>query len=240
MSLYLTRAYLNKTAPVSAINSLLNPDDPNRKLDAHHKLIWTLFPGKDKSRDFLWRSEKSNCFYILSQRIPKNSGLFDSIGFSTKEFTPNLNVGDKLKFILRANATKDKPRSLGEGIPQKSKRVDLVMDKLFRFPGQGSLVECEQSERANKRFEIASDVTQDWILRKGKTSGFTPVSESIICNDYSVRQFTRGKQNKVTLGILDISGMITISDPKLFLESLGKGFGRAKAYGCGLMLIRRA
>ena len=240
MNLYLTRAYLNKTAPVSAINSLLNPEDPNRKLDAHHKLIWTLFPGKDKPRDFLWRSEKSNCFYILSHRIPKNTGLFDSIGFSTKEFTPNLNVGDTLKFILRANATKDKPQSLGDGTSKKSQRVDLVMDKLIRIPGQNSLVDGEKSERANKRFEIAKDVAEDWITRKGKISGFSPVSESIICNDYSVRQFTRGKQNKVTFGILDISGIITISNPKLFLESLGKGFGRAKAYGCGLMLIRRA
>ena len=240
MSLYLTRAYLNKTAPVSAINSLLNPEDPNRKLDAHHKLIWTLFPGKDNSRDFLWRSEKSNCFYILSQRIPKNSGLFDSIGFSTKEFTPNLNGGDKLNFILRANATKDKPQSLGDGTSKKSQRVDLVMDKLFQTPGQKSLVEGGKSGRSNMRFEIAKDVAEDWISRKGKISGFSPVSESIICNDYSVRQFTRGKQNKITFGILEISGIITISDPKLFLESLGKGFGRAKAYGCGLMLIRRA
>ena len=113
------------------------------------------------------------------------------------------------------------------------------MDKLISIPGQNSLVDGEKSERANKRFEIASEVAKDWILRKGNISGFSPVSESIICNDYSVRQFNRGKQNKVTFGILDISGIITISDPKLFLESLGKGFGRAKAYGCGLMLIRR-
>ena len=37
-----------------------------------------------------------------------------------------------------------------------------------------------------------------------------------------------------------MSGEITITDPAAFLSKLPLGFGSAKAFGCGLMLIRRA
>ena len=33
---------------------------------------------------------------------------------------------------------------------------------------------------------------------------------------------------------------LTVSDPDVFLATIVDGFGAAKAYGCGLMLIRRA
>ena len=41
-------------------------------------------------------------------------------------------------------------------------------------------------------------------------------------------------------GVLDLVGTLDITDPAAFVIRLGQGFGRAKAFGCGLMLIRRA
>ncbi|WP_243641924.1 type I-E CRISPR-associated protein Cas6/Cse3/CasE [Rhodovulum steppense] len=41
-------------------------------------------------------------------------------------------------------------------------------------------------------------------------------------------------------GILDLEGRIEVTDPEALLARLARGFGRAKAFGCGLMLIRRA
>jgi CRISPR system Cascade subunit CasE len=40
-------------------------------------------------------------------------------------------------------------------------------------------------------------------------------------------------------GVMDISGVLTIEDPVRFLAAQTAGFGRARAFGCGLMLIRR-
>ncbi|WP_408742481.1 type I-E CRISPR-associated protein Cas6/Cse3/CasE [Acetobacter peroxydans] len=50
----------------------------------------------------------------------------------------------------------------------------------------------------------------------------------------------RAHRNAMKLGILDLSGRIEITDPSLFLTQMAQGFGRAKSFGCGLMLIRRA
>ena len=39
---------------------------------------------------------------------------------------------------------------------------------------------------------------------------------------------------------LDFQGVLTVGDPDSLLPAIARGFGAAKAYGCGLMLIRRA
>ena len=48
------------------------------------------------------------------------------------------------------------------------------------------------------------------------------------------------RQRPLTFSVLDLEGELEVTDPALFLRSLAAGFGRAKAFGCGLMLIRRA
>ena len=44
----------------------------------------------------------------------------------------------------------------------------------------------------------------------------------------------------MSFSTLDFDGILTVNDPAAFLLALSRGFGAAKAYGCGLMLIRRA
>ena len=130
MTPYLTRAVLDREAPAAALAPLLDPPDPDRALDAHHRLIWTLFPGRNAVRDFLWRADGGGRFFILSRREPIQSELFRPL--ETTEFSPRLAPGDRLGFILRANATKDRrvPKT-GYG-RRPHRRVDLVMDALHK------------------------------------------------------------------------------------------------------------
>lgn len=44
----------------------------------------------------------------------------------------------------------------------------------------------------------------------------------------------------MTWSTLDFDGTLTVADPAPLLAAIVRGFGAAKAYGCGLMLIRRA
>ncbi|WP_308340124.1 type I-E CRISPR-associated protein Cas6/Cse3/CasE [Thiolapillus sp.] len=37
-----------------------------------------------------------------------------------------------------------------------------------------------------------------------------------------------------------MQGSLTVTEPDAYLATLKQGLGRAKAFGCGLMLIRRA
>ena len=44
----------------------------------------------------------------------------------------------------------------------------------------------------------------------------------------------------MTIGVLDYEGELEVREPSAFLLAIRDGFGRAKAFGCGLMMIRRA
>ena len=233
---YLTRAVLDKGAGNASLAPLLDPDDPSRALDAHHRLIWTLFPDQDAKRDFLWRADGRGRFYVLSHRRPIQSGLF--LPLSCTEFAPVIAPGDRLSFVLRANATKDRRVRKGDKGRYRNRRVDLVMDELHAIPGQSVLGSKQVSERPALRMEIADRVATRWLAALGARTGFD--LDRVQVEDYSVRKLSRKDGSNVTLGLLDTKGILTVTRPDRFLDALLKGFGRARAFGCGLMLIRRA
>lgn len=222
MTLYLSRLILDRHAPTRAIAPLIDPADASAAAAAHHRLIWTLFgDGRDRARDFLWRAEPGGRFYTLSARPPRANALFSPP--SVKTFEPDLAPGDRLEFSLRANATRDRARAT------KDRRVDLVMDLLHETP---------KVDRAAQRPEAAQKAAEDWMTRIGSTRGFAP--ERTIADRYDTISVGRSRRSGATFGILDLAGVITVTEPGVFLHALAAGFGRAKAWGCGLMMIRRA
>ncbi|MBC6428829.1 MAG: type I-E CRISPR-associated protein Cas6/Cse3/CasE [Cellvibrionales bacterium] len=223
MSLYLSRLRLNRNASAAALLPLLNPPEQEKAADAHHRLMWLVFAdGPERTRDFLWRYDDNGQFMTLSTRPPQPHDLFQTP--ETKEFSPNLHSGDRLEFLLRANATRARKDEQDQW-----KRVDLVMDRLHKI---------SQAERATQRPAIAQEAAQEWLTGLGERSGFTP--NDVIAENYNTLELGRKRRQGATFGILDLRGQLTVTDPALFLPALTKGFGRAKAWGCGLMLIRRA
>ena len=231
MTLYFSRLTLNREAPAAALLPLLNPREPGASADAHHRLIWSVFAdSSERKRDFLWRHDGQGRFYTLSSRPPQSSGLFNPP--ETKVFNPFLRVGDRLQFTLRANATKDRAavsrmeKSARRG---KSRRVDVVMDLLRVAP--------EGGKRAAIRDRTAQAAAEAWMARQGNVRGFEP--RMTVVEGYSTIELGRRRREGATFGILDLTGVLAVTDPDTFLAALAAGFGRAKAWGCGLMLIRR-
>ena len=232
--LYLSRLRLNHDAPAAALSALLDPDDRALALDAHHRLLWTLFSdGRDRRRDFLWRANGRGDFYVLSRRTPSPSELFHPP--ETRPFEPALSPGDRLSFMLRANATRDRTTAQrAKDDRRKDRRVDIVMDALRKIP--------VGEQRSLRRNEIAEEVALAWMTRQGDRNGFS-VNELQLEGYEAVPLLRAGtktpRDRAPRLGIVDVLGDITVTDPNAFLERLAQGFGRAKAFGCGLMLIRR-
>ena len=232
MTLYLSRLTLNRNAPAVALRPLLNPREPGPAAAAHHRLIWSVFADSaERKRDFLWRHDGQGHFYTLSSRPPRSSDLFKPP--ETKIFDPALRVGDRLQFTLWANATKDRAavsRMEKAARSGKSRRVDVVMDLLRAAP--------EGAKRAEIRDCTAQAAAVAWMTRQGAAKGFEP--RVTLVEGYSTIELGRRRRQGATFGILDLTGEIAVTDPDTFLPALGAGFGRAKAWGCGLMLIQRA
>lgn len=227
MTLYLSRLRLRRDPSTRALSALLDPEERGKATDAHHRLIWSAFAdAPDRRRDFLWRAEGKGSFLTLSARPPAPSDLFEPP--EVKDFAPALASGDRLAFRLRANATRtvktDKPRGA---------RVDLVMHALHPMP---------PGARAEARMTAAQEVGAEWFARQGAEAGFAPEPEATV-EDYSVFALpghAGRRKGQPQYGVLDMTGVIRLTDPAAFLRKLAQGFGRARAFGCGLMLIRRA
>ena len=138
MSLYLTRMELSRDPSVTALNALLAPQEGGALRDAQHRLIWSVFAGDpEATRDFLWRAEGQRTFLVQSTRPPAQSPFFGRV--ETRDHAPDLRAGDRLAFLLRANATKDLK---GE----TRRRVDVVMNLLHGLP---------KAERNARRMDLA-------------------------------------------------------------------------------------
>lgn len=251
MTLHLSRLRLSRDPSVEALSALLAPRDPSKAADANHRLIWSAFAGDPaQTRDFLWRAEGKGLFYVLSARPPVASPFFEPP--EVKPFAPDLRPGDRLTFVLRANATRtQKTGQLTVSGKERKVHIDLVMDRLRPIPGQTVLEKGAVSERPALRIRLAQAAAADWLAGQGARHGFTlperptrdGMEPDLTVSDYSVFALPHhvGKRaGQPQFGILDLTGTLEMTDPAAFLDALAHGFGRAKAFGCGLMLIRRA
>ncbi len=257
-TLYLSRARLRtrRGEALASISPLLLSPEPAKSIGRAHRIVWMLFQDRpDVGRDdpawrtgddgFLWRDEGDGRFMILSRKQPTDpNGLFD---LATKPFEPALRIGDRLRFALRANPT---VASKSAGITgktdaqgrQRGKRIDVVMHALTGIPKTDW---TEKTGRAFVRDAIVASAVRDWVTRQGGRHGFAvpPVEDanSLAVANYAQAPVER-RSGKKPAGIstVDITGSLTVDDPVLFLDKLARGFGSAKAFGCGLMLIRRA
>lgn len=224
-TLFLARARLRRDGAVAALARLLVPTEENSRTAAAHRLVWALFAGDPAApRDFLWREEAPGHFLALSPRPPADPDrLFD---LEVKEFAPALASGDRLGFALRANPVIS--RSTGPG--QRGQRHDVVMDALRAIP---------KPERASRRLEVAAQAARAWLTRQGATGGFTPLGEPGV-DGYETLRLPRDGSRPMQFSRLDIEGVLRVDDPDVFVRRLAQGFGRSRAFGCGLMLVRRA
>jgi len=233
-TLYLSRARLRSARGevLSAVAPLLIPDDPRHRAGHAHRILWLLFQDRiDAKRDFLWRDEGNGRYLVQSHRPPVDpNGLFE---LETKPFAPHLEPGDKLSFALRVNpvaARKGDLKPSDRARRTRGKRVDVVMDALRAVP---------KGERAAVRDGIAAKAGEAWLARQGATSGFRLACSPSV-SGYTQIPVERRSGRPAGFSVLDLAGEIEITDPPAFLARLAKGFGSAKAFGNGLMLIRRA
>jgi CRISPR system Cascade subunit CasE len=237
-NLLLSRARLRRDVPAAALWHELAPDDDDRRMQASHRLVWTLFAdAADRTRDFLWREADPGTFFLLSNRAPEDRHNLFEID-PPKEFAPQLRAGDALRFSLRANATVARKPQSATGERTRGKPSDVVMDALYRLP--------KGRERAEARRDAISAAGHAWLSARGAKNGFRLLEvdaqsgASVSCvTGYRVMRLD-DRNERMHIGILDYDGVLVVEDPSRFTDAIAQGFGRAKAFGCGLMLVRRA
>ena len=190
-----------------------------------HQQLWDLFSDHpDRRRDFLFRLESradSPKIYTLSHRLPRRDTPLWRV--EAKPFRPVLEPGDRLRFALRANPT----------VKQNGKRRDVVMVARRRLQDDET-----NHDPLPPRNVLAQDEGQQWLEARAERWGFQP-EDSVQVDGYQLHALP-GKGFKARIATCDFAGFLTVVDPDTFRRHLEQGFGPAKGFGCGLMLLARA
>lgn len=204
----------------------------------NHQLLWKLFPNED-GRPFLFRQEQEHdvpslgeqprgmpLFYVLSQIEPQEvPGL---LSCESKPFAPRLQAGQQLGFRLRANPVVAR-REEGR---KNSRHHDVLMDAKKQARSEGIDDRTAIQERMD-------DAARAWLQDEDRANrnGYRLVAPPQVSG---YRQHTnRRKGKQIRFSAVDFEGILEVTDPERFHQSLAHGIGRSRAFGCGMWMIRR-
>ncbi len=185
-----------------------------------HQALWRVFPeDADKDRDFLYRLDMEHGrprIYMVSARAPKsNAPVWD---VQTRSYAPKLKVGQRLGFSLRANPV----------VARDGKRHDVVMDAKRKLRQSGQPIPPQAV--------LAQEAGQIWLEARQERLGMC--LESVLVEGHQVQNFRKKKGRSIRLATCDFQGVLRVQDPDCLRQVLEKGVGRARAFGCGLLLVR--
>ncbi len=246
--------------------SLIEPDPRHARIAAHermrgayddHRWLWErLFPAAPgTARDFLYRRLDGDAgarYYTVSARAP-------AVGVpgwrvQAKPYEPRLDAGERLAFELRANPVVTRPGSpvlAADGTPlqresgrragapkHRAARHDVVMDAKKRLLAERGLQRWQDWHGDDRPpiVELVHDSCSRWLAGCSLRYGFAVEPQRLRVDAY--RQH-RGKDGVLRFSSVDLAGELKIIDVAAFHEALAIGVGRAKAFGCGLLLVRR-
>lgn len=211
---------------------------------AEHQWLWRFFPATPGSpRDFLFRRRDGEAvpkFYVVSQRPAQApSGAWR---IQSRAYAPAVPAGTRLCFDLRANPV------ITHTVDGKRTRHDVVMEAKKQLLVARGLVRWEdwrpdqrtsdgQPDFRPPMYELVQNTCAAWLEKRAADHGFAVDAESLIVDAY---QQHGGKKGQLRFSTVDFRGELTVSDPERFAQALRNGIGPAKAFGCGLLLVRRA
>lgn len=236
---------------------------------AEHKWLWNFFPSKvDQTRDFIFRRhehEQIPRFYVVSQRPP--AAFSEAWQVQSRDYAPQLLEGQRLIFQLRANPVverqgvpvmdetgQEKLRSSGRHVGEtkcKVVRHDVVMHAKKQllaehgFSNEAKWADWKDDGNKPLLYELVQKSCAAWLDGVAGRNGFEILhtagdkpQRKLQVDSYEQNKARKRDQN-IRFSTVDLSGELLVTNPELFQLMLFKGLGHAKAFGCGLMLVRR-
>lgn len=166
--------------------------------------------------------------YLLSEESISNPA-YKNVAISYL----GLRKGQTVAFSLRANPTKRIAKPSKGDVILKGKRAALLreeaqVDWLVR---KGD----EREKGCPGGFEILAKETQ---VQHDETRQIVHVNTTPEGKQTGYKKDEKG-EHRMTHLTVRFDGLLRITDPDAFRETLIRGIGPAKAFGCGLMLVKR-
>jgi CRISPR system Cascade subunit CasE len=215
---WLTRAELRRDDSAQKALTALLLDAGER--DVGHRLVWSLFADDpDATRDFLYREAEPGRFLIVSARAPSDPKELWSL--QSKPYAPEFTPGQRLGFALRANPAQSvKTPGRDRGV-----RVDAVMHAKTLAPEP---LDSDQVEQA----------ALDWLFAREAHLGVRFDRPCCAAGGYRQVRIGRKGAKPIRHSVVDYEGALEVADPAVLAGAVTQGVGKARAYGCGLLMLR--
>lgn len=187
-----------------------------------HRHVWRLFPdealeprasGEAKRQGFLFRVEHNPTGRPARLLVQSQRAPVVAAGISlvgTREFCPRPVPKQRLGFLLTANPVK-------------------------------TILDAEREAKPGKKSEkcrvplIREENQREWLRRKLALGAEVETAKVLPHPPLYFRKGNRGGK----LVTSTFEGVLRVSDPHVLTVLLENGIGPAKAFGCGLLLVRR-
>ena len=188
-----------------------------------HCALWRLFPGQAREgrtngeearTGFLFRVEENQpgrgaTIIMQSVNPPQTGSEGAKVVRLSNPFDPSLRPGDRLRFLLTANPVK------------------TITDADGRTNAKGEVKKCRVPL-------IREEEQRVWLAHKLNGAAELETLELRTGRPLYFRKKVTGKIVSVTF-----EGLLRVTDGNAFVSLLKNGLGPAKAFGCGLMLVKR-
>ena len=178
--------------------------------------------------------------------ITRNGKKHDVVMDAQRTFLTSLCVELRLQSHLSAAPKKQefKKALLTNGGDALDERLTTLLKNNFRYAER-----LRRSMQLHDKLEwsikaVIDDALEKWMIRQGQKHGFSLAEEDnnqckLQNSAYRWHSIKAGKGIKSGFSSVDFTGNLEITDVEKFTKALFGGVGRAKAFGCGLLLIRR-
>ena len=190
--------------------------------------------------------ERSRRQVANKNKLTKKRVRHDVVMDAQRTFLTSLCAGLNLQSRLPSAPKKQEFKKvlLTHGGHALDGRLTTLLKDDFRYSER-----LRQSMQLHDKLEwsikaVVDDALEKWMIRQGQRHGFLLAKDDN--NQYKLQNSAyRWQSLKAEKGIksgfssVDFVGDLEITDVEKFTKALFGGVGRAKAFGCGLLLIRR-
>lgn len=180
-----------------------------------HRVLWSLFPNMERgtTAPFMYYMESLNLVkgarVLLQSSIMPITHSDSAYVLATKPFAAHFYVGQRLRYLIHANPTK----CISDAQNKPKKR-----------------------NRGKCRVPLIREVEQhDWLKRKLDSAA---IIHAVSIRNHAPVYFRKGSRaGKIVTATF--TGAIEVRDSEQMEIKWKNGIGPAKAFGCGLMLIKQ-
>lgn len=196
-------------------------DDVRNSYDIHRR-IWKLFPGSERETRAGWEDERQGFLFrtehyapghpvrLLLQSHQAPKAAAGVVLLGCRAFDPQPQAGQRLAFLLTANPVK-------------------TIDDAYKAEKPG-----KRSGKVRVPL-LKEEAQQEWLSRK---LGSAAAVESVAILPQGPLYFRKGSRAGKVVPVT-FEGVLRVADGEALTAQLRSGIGPAKAFGCGLLLLRR-